>query len=117
MGAEYYCYGSDITCTFPANGKFNAKQKFVYETCLKANRAVLNAIRPGVNYVDMHLLADKVILEEFINAGLLVGCINEMLECRISAIFFPHGLGHFLGIDTHDVGGYPDVNHKYIYIF
>ncbi len=105
MGAEYYCYGSDITCTFPANGKFDAKQKFVYETCLKANRAVLNAIKPGVYYSDMHLLADKVILEEFKTAGLLVGDLNEMLEHRISALFFPHGLGHFLGIDTHDVGG------------
>lgn len=108
MGAEYYCYGSDITCTFPSNGKFNLKQKLVYETCLKANRAVLKAIRPGVSYVDMHLLADKTILEEFKNAGLLVGDIDEMLEHRISSLFFPHGLGHFLGIDTHDVGGYPD---------
>ena len=135
MGAEYYCYGSDITCTFPSNGKFTDKQRVVYEAVLRANRAVISAMKPGVNWVDMHLLADRVILEDLTKAGLLVGDIDEMLEHRISAIFFPHGLvridrhtlfsfifwatrlihfnrhykGHMLGIDTHDVGGYPEV--------
>lgn len=107
MGGEYYCYSSDITCTFPSDGKFSPKQRIVYEATLKSNRAVLEAIKPGVSWVDMHLLADRVILEELKKSGLLVGSIDEMLEHRISAIFFPHGLGHFLGIDTHDVGGYP----------
>lgn len=106
MGGEYYCYGSDITCSYPANGKFNPKQKFIYETVLKSNRAVLAAMRPGVSYMDMHILSDKIMLEEFLKAGLVTGDVNEMLEHRISAIFQPHGLGHFLGIDTHDVGGY-----------
>lgn len=108
MGGEYYCYASDITCTFPANGKFTPEQKFMYETVLKANRAVLNTVKAGVSWVDMHLLADKVILEELLKEGLVSGDLNEMLGKRISAIFFPHGLGHFMGIDTHDVGGYPD---------
>jgi Xaa-Pro dipeptidase len=110
MGGEYYCYASDITCTFPSNGKFNEKQRFVYETVLKANRAVLEAAMPGVKWTDMHLLADRIILEELSKAGLVNGNVEEMLEHRISAIFFPHGLGHLLGIDTHDVGGYPEVN-------
>ena len=110
MGGEYYCYASDITCTFPSNGKFSPKQKVIYEATLKANRAVLDAVNPGVSWVDMHLLADRVILEELKQAGLLVGDVDEMLEHRISAIFFPHGLGHLLGIDTHDVGGYPEVD-------
>lgn len=91
MGGEYYCYGSDITCSFPSDGKFNPMQKVVYETVLKASRAVLNSCKPGVNWLDMHLLADKVILEELTKAGLLVGDLNEMLQHRISAIFFPHG--------------------------
>lgn len=107
MGAEYYCYGSDITCSYPSNGKFNLQQKFVYETCLKANRTVLSSLKPGVNYMDMHLLSDKVILEEFVKNGLLIGDVDSMLEERISALFCPHGLGHLIGIDTHDVGGYP----------
>ena len=108
MGGEYYCYASDITTSFPSNGKFNDKQKVVYETVLKANRAVLSAVKPGVSWLDMHLLADRVILEELAKHGLLKGDVDEMLENRASATFFPHGLGHFLGIDTHDVGGYPE---------
>lgn len=108
MGGEYYCYASDITTSFPSNGKFNNKQKVVYETVLKANRAVLSAVKPGVSWLDMHLLADRVILEELVKHGLLKGDVDEMLENRVSATFFPHGLGHFLGIDTHDVGGYPE---------
>ena len=99
MGGEYYCYGSDITCTFPSNGKFNPKQKTIYEATLKSNRAVLHAVKPGVSWVDMHLLADRVILEELKKAGLLVGDVDEMLEHRVSAVFMPHGLGHFLGLN------------------
>lgn len=108
MGGEYYCYGSDITCSFPSNGKFTPIQKFLYETVLKSNRAVLAALKPGVNYMDMHILSDRIMLEEFVKFGLLKGDIDEMLELRISAIFQPHGLGHLIGIDTHDVGGYLD---------
>jgi Xaa-Pro dipeptidase len=106
MGGEYYCYASDITCSYPATGKFNPKQKFIYETVLKSNRAVLNALKPGVSWLDMHLLADRIHLEELTKAGLLTGDIDEMMKHRIGAIFMPHGLGHFIGIDTHDVGGY-----------
>lgn len=62
MGAEYFCYGADITCSFPVTGKFNEKQRFVYETVLLANRAVLNAMKPGVNWVDLHLLAGLILL-------------------------------------------------------
>ena len=57
MGAEYYCYTSDITCSFPANGKFTADQKMIYNAVLSANRAVHAASRPGVSWTDMHALA------------------------------------------------------------
>lgn len=109
MGGEYYCYASDITCTFPSTGRFTPRQKVMYEATLKANRAVLNAVKPGVSWVEMHLLSERIILEELKKAGLLVGDVEEMIEHRLGAIFLPHGLGHLLGIDTHDVGGYPDV--------
>lgn len=106
MGGEYYCYASDITCSYPSNGVFNKKQKLIYETVLKANQSVQAALKPGVSWTDMHLLADRTILEELKKEGLLVGDINEMMEHRIGAVFMPHGLGHFIGCDTHDVGGY-----------
>uniref|UniRef100_A0A2C9L303 Peptidase M24 domain-containing protein n=1 Tax=Biomphalaria glabrata TaxID=6526 RepID=A0A2C9L303_BIOGL len=107
MGAEYYCYGSDITCSFPANGKFTQDQKAIYDAVLAANRAVLAAVRPGVSWVDMHKLAERVLLEHLVQLGLLKGNVEDMMRVRLGAVFMPHGLGHFLGIDTHDCGGYP----------
>lgn len=64
----------------------------------------------GVNYVDMHKLADRVHLEELKAIGLLEGDVEEMMAVRLGAVFMPHGLGHMMGIDTHDVGGYPEVS-------
>lgn len=106
MGCEYYCYSSDITCSFPANGKFTPDQKLIYEIVLKANRAVLKAAKPGVSWKEMHLLAERIELEELVKNGLLQGDIEEMMAARLGFIFMPHGLGHLLGIDVHDVGGY-----------
>lgn len=113
MGGEYCCYASDITCSFPANGKFTNEQKVIYNAVLKANRAVMTAMKPGVCWVDMHMLAERVQVEELCKAGILTGDVDAMMKVRMGAVFFPHGLGHFMGIDTHDVGGYPEV---YIHI-
>nr|XP_006115000.2 xaa-Pro dipeptidase [Pelodiscus sinensis] len=107
MGGEYYCYASDITCTFPANGKFTSDQRAIYEAVLKSSRAVLKAIKPGVAWPDMHRLADRVHLEELTEIGILKGNVDDMVKVHLGAIFMPHGLGHLLGIDVHDVGGYP----------
>ncbi|KAM6430003.1 xaa-Pro dipeptidase isoform 2-T2 [Liasis olivaceus] len=108
MGGEYYCYGSDITCTFPASGKFTPDQKAIYEAVYKSSRAVLGSIKPGVAWPDMHRLADRVHLEELTKIGILQGNVDDMVKVHLGAIFMPHGLGHFLGIDVHDVGGYPE---------
>lgn len=108
MGAEYYCYASDITCSFPANGKFTDRQRVIYEAVLRANRAVMAAMKPGVSWPAMHRLAERVQCEDLIKAGLLVGDIDEMVAAFVPSLFMPHGLGHFMGVDTHDVGGYPD---------
>ncbi|VDO91527.1 unnamed protein product [Haemonchus placei] len=106
MGPEYNCYASDITTSFPANGKFTDKQKIVYNAVLEANRAVFKAARPGVRWTDMHLLSEKVILTHLQKAGLLTGDIDEMVNARLGAVFMPHGLGHLIGLDVHDCGGY-----------
>ncbi|KAG2410927.1 uncharacterized protein HKW66_Vig0015920 [Vigna angularis] len=92
MGAEYNFYGSDITCSFPA--------------VLDAHNAVISSMKPGVNWVDMHILAEKVILESLKRGNVLLGDVEDMMAARLGAVFMPHGLGHFLGIDTHDPGGY-----------
>lgn len=106
MGGEYYCYTSDITCSFPCNGVFTEKQKMIYNAVLKASRAVMNAVKPGVNWADMHRLADRVHLEELVRHGVLCGDVSDMMGVRLGALFMPHGMGHFLGLDTHDCGGY-----------
>uniref|UniRef100_A0A182M1T8 Peptidase M24 domain-containing protein n=1 Tax=Anopheles culicifacies TaxID=139723 RepID=A0A182M1T8_9DIPT len=106
MGANYGGYAADITCSFPANGKFTEDQKLVYNAVLAARDAVCGAAREGVSWIDMHLLANRVMLEELRKGQLLQGDVDEMMEAGLNAIFQPHGLGHFLGLDVHDVGGY-----------
>eukprot|EP00916_Digyalum_oweni_P001781 GHVL01003433.1.p1 GENE.GHVL01003433.1~~GHVL01003433.1.p1 ORF type:complete len:499 (+),score=45.55 GHVL01003433.1:1-1497(+) len=108
MGGEYYCYGADITCSFPCNGKFTEKQRQVYETVYNASRAVMEGCKPGVCWVDMHKLAERVTLEGLKKMGAVRGDIEAMMAVRLGAVFMPHGLGHFMGVDTHDVGGYPE---------
>lgn len=108
MGGEYYCYASDITCSYPVNGKFTQDQKNIYNAVLKSSRAVQNAVKPGVSWTDMHLLADRVHLEELTKLGLIKGDLEEMMKVRLGALFMPHGLGHFMGLDVHDVGGYQE---------
>ncbi|KAK2645425.1 hypothetical protein Ddye_020620 [Dipteronia dyeriana] len=106
MGAEYNFYGSDITCSFPVNGKFTNDQKLIYNAVLEAHNAVINAMKPGVSWVDMHKLAEKIILEALKKGSAIIGNVEDMMVERLGAVFMPHGLGHFLGIDTHDTGGY-----------
>jgi len=106
MGGEYQCYGADITCSYPANGRFTEKQKVVYNTVLAAQQAVFAAMKPGVAWMDMHALAYRTTLQELARHGLVKGDVDAMMDADLGAIFMPHGLGHFLGIDTHDVGGY-----------
>ncbi|KAI4379994.1 hypothetical protein MLD38_006228 [Melastoma candidum] len=106
MGAEYHFYGSDITCSFPVNGKFTSDQSLVYNAVLQAHDAVIAAMKPGVSWVEMHKLAERFIIESLKKGGILFGDVEEMMFHRLGAVFMPHGLGHLLGIDTHDPGGY-----------
>lgn len=107
-GAQYHGYASDITCTYPVNGRFTSEQKVVYEAVLSANRAVQAAMKPGVPWPDMHRLSNRVIAEHLKDAGLLRGSLDELVAHHVPALFMPHGLGHLMGLDVHDVGGYPE---------
>ncbi|XP_018403194.1 PREDICTED: xaa-Pro dipeptidase isoform X2 [Cyphomyrmex costatus] len=106
MGGNYCGYAADITCSFPANGKFTEDQKLIYNAVLKARDAVIATAKPGVAWTDMHLLANKVMLTSLKKGGLLVGDVEDMIKAGLNEVFQPHGLGHLLGLDVHDVGGY-----------
>ena len=75
MGAEYFCFCSDITCSYPVTGKFSAKQKAIYNAVWRATEAVLKAAKPGVSWVDMHLLANRETLTSLLESGLLQGIL------------------------------------------
>eukprot|EP00930_Biecheleria_cincta_P032396 TRINITY_DN22493_c0_g1_i1.p1 TRINITY_DN22493_c0_g1~~TRINITY_DN22493_c0_g1_i1.p1 ORF type:complete len:597 (+),score=102.96 TRINITY_DN22493_c0_g1_i1:40-1830(+) len=107
MGSELYCYASDITNSFPANGKFTPDQRMIFEAVAAMQSAVLNSMMPGVLWADMQELAYRVMCEKLLDGGVLVGDLNAMMAANVGGVFMPHGLGHFMGIDTHDVGGYP----------
>jgi Xaa-Pro dipeptidase len=108
MGAEYACYCSDITCSFPISGKFSADQRLVYEAVLAAQTAVFAALKPGIEWTDMHRRAERALLEALTAGGMLRGDVDAMMAAHMGAVFMPHGLGHLLGLDTHDVGGFVD---------
>ncbi len=109
MDAGFECngYAADYTRTFPANGKFTETQAGIYQAVLDAHNVVIEAIKPGVKMEDLHLMASRIMMEGLIKLDIIRGNIDEIMENNIFALFFPHGLGHFLGLDTHDVGGYP----------
>ena len=106
-GAEYHGYASDVTCSYPVNGRFTAEQRMVYETVLAANRAVQAAMKPAVPWPDMHRLAERTIAERLLAAGLLRGSVDALMSAFVPNLFMPHGLGHLMGLDVHDPGGYP----------
>lgn len=106
QGHSFHHYVSDVTISFPTDGKFTPKQAEIYNLVLRASRNVFKALKPGVSWVDMHLIAERTILSGLRDLGCLNGDIEEMLAKRLAFVFMPHGLGHFLGLDVHDVGGY-----------
>lgn len=106
---DHICrYVSDITCSFPRSGAFSADQRIIYSGVLEAQRAVFDMMRPGVSWPACHKAAEAKIIEALTLAGVLVGGSSAELSQvpGLGAVFFPHGLGHLIGCDTHDVGGY-----------
>lgn len=106
-GFEFEGYASDVTRTYPINGQFTGDQAVIYQTVLDALNKTIELVKPGVKMENLHLAASRIILHGLKDAGILNGSIDDMMDNDIFALFFPHGLGHFLGLDTHDVGGYP----------
>jgi Xaa-Pro aminopeptidase len=96
-------YASDITRTVPVGGKFTEKQKQIYKIVLQAQETAIESIKPGIMYKDIHLQSAAVIASGLKDLGLMRGDIDEAVKAGAHALFFPHGLGHMIGLDVHDM--------------
>jgi len=105
-GAEFKGYASDITRTFPINGRFSQAQREIYDLVLKAQMECVEMVRPGVTHEQLKKHSIEVLTEGMVELGLLQGEPEELINEKKYEQFYMHGLGHMLGIDVHDVGRY-----------
>src|SRR5688572_6496975 len=105
-GAEYKGYASDITRTFPINGRYSKPQREIYDLVLKAQMACVEMVRPGVTHEQLKQRSIEILTEGMVELGLLQGKPEELIKEKKYEKFYMHGLGHMLGIDVHDVGRY-----------
>jgi len=124
-GCEYSCYCSDITRTYPISGTWSVESKHIYDLVEKMQSEAMKMIRGGAIWDDLHYKAHEVAVRGLLSLGILKSpsgtsidtsndgneaLVKELLDSRVSTLFYPHGLGHYLGLDTHDVGG--NANYK-----
>ena len=105
-GCEFELYASDITRTFPINGKFTAPQLAIYEVVLEAQVKSIEAISTNNNVMDAQIISEKVITQGLIDLGILQGSMDELHAAGAFKDFYMHKIGHWLGIDVHDAGDY-----------
>ena len=105
-GCEFELYASDITRTYPINGKFTEPQLAIYEVVLEAQLKSIEAISTHNNVMDAQIISEKVITQGLIDLGILQGSMDELHEAGAFRDFYMHKIGHWLGIDVHDAGDY-----------
>lgn len=110
VGAETAMgWAADITRTWPVTGKFSSTQRDIYNLVLVAHDTCIVNMRPGVEYRDIHLLAAQVIAQGLVDLGILRGSAEDLVEMDAHALFFPHGIGHLIGLDVHDMEDFGDL--------
>jgi Xaa-Pro aminopeptidase len=105
-GCEYDCYASDVTRTFPVNGRFSAEQRAIYDVVLAAQLAAIDQVRPGNDWNAPHEAATRAITRGLVRLGLLQGRPTRLMKEGAQTRFYMHKTGHWLGMDVHDVGDY-----------
>jgi Xaa-Pro aminopeptidase len=96
-------WASDVTRTWPATGRFSPTQRDAYEAVLSAQQAAIAAVAPGVRYLEVHRAAGRALLARLLELGLFRGELDDLYARGAAALFFPHGVGHLLGLDVHDM--------------
>lgn len=105
-GCEYQNYASDITRTFPVNGRFNPEQKAIYHIVLKAQQAIIALIKPGIAWNQLQKTCVDYVTQGLMDLGLLKGNLKDLIQQKSYQKFYMHGCSHWLGLDVHDVGTY-----------
>ncbi|MFM6929660.1 MAG: aminopeptidase P family protein [Bdellovibrio sp.] len=105
-GAEYNYYTGDITRTYPVNGKFTDEQGRVYEEVLKVQKAIIDFVKPGIVFKELHDMGTSMLTDAMLNLGLLSGRKDDLIQALAQKKYYPHGIGHWLGMDVHDAGLY-----------
>ncbi len=105
-GCEYNYITSDVTRTFPAGRDFTPAQRDVYTAVLEAQKASIKQVKPGNTYQDVHMTAVRVLTQRMLDLGILHGTLDEQIESKGYTRYFPHRIGHYLGMDVHDCGPY-----------
>lgn len=105
-GAEYNYYTGDITRTYPVNGKFTDEQARVYEAVLKVQKEIMDFVKPGVVFKELHDMGTSLLTDAMLELGLLSGRKEDLIQAMAQKKYYPHGIGHWLGMDVHDAGLY-----------
>jgi Xaa-Pro aminopeptidase len=109
-GGEYNYYTGDITRTYPVNGKFTREQTEVYQLVLDIQKALIQSVKPGVPFVEFHKAGARLLSQAMLDLGLLSGRLDDVIESGEYKKYYPHGIGHYLGMDVHDEGRYKHRN-------
>jgi len=107
-GGEAGGYTADLTQTFPVSGTFSSDQKKIYQAVLSVNQEITRMVRPGINYRALHSRSVELITEHLLSLGVLTGDLRENVNTHAYRPHYPHGLGHYLGLDVHDAGIYQE---------
>lgn len=105
-GCEFNFYSGDITRTYPVNGRFSPAQKKVYEGVLKIQKDIINYIKPGIYFKDLHAMGVDMLTQLMLDLGLVSGRKEDVISSLEYKKYYPHGIGHWLGMDVHDAGLY-----------
>ncbi len=103
---EYGMYAADVTRSYPVSGKFSADQRAIYDIVLAAQKAAIAAVKPGIPYKTMNEITIGVVVDGLLRLGLLTGNRDELIEKGAQRKFYPHGAGHWIGLNVHDPGSY-----------